>query len=297
MSNNSTDNSGEQTQQSTLQQQNDEAFITELYNEVSQEPQSQPSELLDQRIINAAHKAINKSNKPIRKNPINWYSTLATAASLTLVVSLVALQKDNILPNEHADIILKQDAVVKEPINRTSEIESFIEQEIIAERIDYQEQPSYSSLSGQSSGTAAKQAKMANSERTLRAMQYKNQIQLAKQKTATQKTTTQAMALSPAGMSLAEREQKHTIMSLSIKQFQQYTLLNKTLSPKHQWLWSLHLESDAEYIIYIAQDKQRLTYRLDKTSFKIIGTPQNDLKELALKNKILPKILILNTNN
>ena len=55
--------------------------------------------------------------------------------------------------------------------------------------------------------------------------------------------------------------------------------------------------NDTEYIIYIAQDKQRLAYRLDKTSFKIIGAPQNDLKELALKNKTLSKIIILNTNN
>ena len=58
MSNKYTDNNDKQTHNAILQQQNDEAFINELYNEVSEEDQSQPSELLDQRIINAAHKAL-----------------------------------------------------------------------------------------------------------------------------------------------------------------------------------------------------------------------------------------------
>jgi len=82
----------------------DEAFIDSLYAELKAENE-QPSELLDQRIISAAKKAI--STKPQQKtqsstkvkSTINkiqikpvWYVSLASAASVFLVVSLVINQ-------------------------------------------------------------------------------------------------------------------------------------------------------------------------------------------------------------
>ncbi|NQZ22134.1 MAG: hypothetical protein HRT53_08770 [Colwellia sp.] len=298
MSTNHTGNNDKQTQKSTLQQQSNEAFIDELYDEVSQEQQSQPSELLDQRILSAAHKAINKSDKSKRNNHITWYSMLATAASITLVVSLVVLQQANILPNEQADIILKKDLILKNPINAVSDIESFSVQEVIAEQIDYQEEASYSARSGQMANSVANNTKVAVNERTLRAMQYKQHSQLAKQKPVAQMVTLAPVAgkfFAKIGPAL---EKKQTIMSLSIKQFQQYTLSNKTLDAKNQWLWSLHSENDMAYIINIYQDKQQsLPYRLDKNSFKIIAIHQNDSNELLLKNKALSMVIILNTNN
>lgn len=298
MSNNHTDNNDKQTKKSILQQQSDEAFINDLYEEVSQEPQSQPSELLDQRILSAAHKAINKSDKSKRHNHITWYSTLATAASITLVVSLVALQQGNILPNEQAGPILKKDLILKKPINSAYDFESLAAEEVMAEQIESQKQPSYSAISGQVASSGAKNTKVAVNERTLRAMQYKKHSQLAKQK-----TVTQMMTLSPVTVSsLAEidqaQEEKHTIMPLTIKQFQQYTLLNKTLHTKNQWLWSLKSESDMEYIINIFQDKQQsLPYRLDKNTFKIIDSHNVNPDGLLLKNKGLSNKIILNTSN
>ncbi len=300
MSTNHTDNNDKETDKSTLQQQSDEAFINHLYDEVSQNQQSQPSELLDKRILSAAHKAINKSNKPDKKSHVTWYSTLATAASLTLVVSLVVLQQANILPNEQVDSIQIKDAAFKKSTNAVSDLESFTDQEIMAEQVDYQEEPSYSAISRQVASSVVKDRKVPSSEKNLRAMQYKKQSQLAKQK-----TVVPMMALSQVKVKvkpLAEtgqiQENDLTIRYLSIKQFQQYTLSNKTLNVKNQWLWSLHSESDMEYVINIFQENQRpLQYRLDRNIFKIIDSHQINSKKISLRNNGLSKIIILNTNN
>jgi len=307
MSTNHTDDNDKETQKLTLQQQSDEAFINQLYDDVSQEHQSQPSELLDKRILSAAHKAINKSNNPDKKSHVTWYSTLATAASLTLVVSLVVLQQDNILPNEQADRIQVKDVTFKKPINAvsakesinpTSVKESFVDQEVMAEQIDYKAEPSYSALSGQMESSVATDGKVAVSERTLRATQYKKQSNSAKQK-----NIAQMMALPPViNNNITEigqaQEKDLAIRYLSIKQFQQYTLSNKTLHANNQWLWSLKSENDMEYIINVFQgEQQSLAFRLGKDNFKVINAHQDTSKILSLKNKSLPKVVILNTNN
>ncbi len=307
MSTNHTDNNDKEAQESRFQQQSDEVLINQLYDEVSQEPQSQPSELLDKRILSAAHKAINKSNKPARKSHVTWYTSLATAASLTLVVSLVVHQQSNILPNEQADSIQTTDVTFKKSINAvsakesnnpTSVKESFADQEVMAEQIDYKAEPSYSALSGQNASSVARDRKVAVSERTLRAMQYKKQSKSAKQKNVAQMMAMPPVLNKPIAEIAQAQEKDLTIRYLSIKQFQQYILSNKTLDVKNQWLWSLHSESDMEYIINVFQDNQQsLAFRLDKDNFKVIGIHQDTSKELSLKNKLLSKAIILNTNN
>jgi hypothetical protein len=307
MSINRTDNNDKETQESRFQQQSDEAFINRLYDEVSQEAQSQPSELLDKRILSAAHKAINKSKKTNKKSHVSWYSTLATAASLMLVVSLVVLQQANILPSEQVDSTQVKGVAFKKPmnagsakesINPTYVKESFADQEVMTEQIDYKAEPSYSALSGQMASSVARDRKVAVNERTLRAMQYKKQAQLSKQL-----AVAPMMALPPViDKSRAEiakaQEKDQTIKYLSIKQFQKYTLSNKTLDVKNQWLWSLRSESDMEYIINLFQGNQKsLAFRLGKDKFKVIGTDQDTNKKSSLKNKQLYKTIILNTNN
>jgi len=307
MSTNHTDDNDKETQKLTLQQQSDEAFINQLYDDVSQEHQSQPSELLDKRILSAAHKAINKSNNPDKKSHVTWYSTLATAASLTLVVSLVVLQQDNILPNEQADRIQVTDVTfkksinavsAKESINPTSVKESFADQEVMAEQIDYKAEPSYSALSGQMESSVATDRKLPVSERTLRAKQYKKQSKLVKQKNVAQMMALPPVINKPIEEIGKAQEKDLTIKYLSIKQFQQYTLSNKTLHANNQWLWSLKSESDMEYVVNVFQDNQQsLPFRLVKDNFKIIGIHQDTPRILSLKNKPLSKVIILNTNN
>jgi len=298
MSTNHIENNGTETEKLTPQQQNDEAFINQLYDQVSQEQQIQPSELLDKRILNAAHKAINNSNKPNKKSHIAWYSTLATAASLTLVVSLVVLQQGNILPNEQTDTLQKTDIVLEEGINATSDLESTSPQDVMTEHFDYQKKPGYSAISEQVASSTIKKKQRATNERTLSAMQYKKQSKLVKQK-----NVAQMMALPPAANNLSAeigitQEKELSIRLLSIKQFQQYASSNKTLNFQNQWFWSLLSENDMEYIINIYQNKQPpIQYRLDKLSFKIIGIQPSDSEKLLLKNKALSKILILNTKN
>jgi len=307
MSTNHTDNNDKETQESRFQQQSDEAFINRLYDEVSQEAQSQPSELLDKRILSAAHKAINKSKKTNKKSHVSWYSTLATAASITLVVSLVVIQQANILPSEQVGSTQVKGVAfnksinagsAKESINPTSVKESFADQEVMAEQIDYKAEPSYSALSGQMASSVTRDRKVAVNERTLRAMQYKKQAQLSKQLAVAPMMALPPVIDKPRAEIAKAQEKDLTIKYLSIKQFQQYTLSNKTLDVKNQWLWSLHSESDMEYIINLFQgNQQSLAFRLGKDKFKVIGTDQDISKKLSLKNKPLSKAIILNTNN
>ena len=306
MSNKYTDNNDKQTHNAILQQQNDEAFINELYNEVSEEDQSQPSELLDQRIINASHKAVNTSNKPKGNNKFKWYSTLATAASLTLVISLVVLQQSNILPNEQANNMLKQGVVLQKPMASTSDNESFADQEVVVEQIDYQAQVGYSAMPSQVENAIATTTKISNTikiaakERMVRATQYEKKAQLSKQK-----SPERMMAESPVFMThsnqIEERkakEEKTEIIDLSIKQLQQYILLNENLNAEDRWLWSFESENDIEYIIDIFRDEEQyIQYRLDKAIFKIIEIPSQDLTILPLNRSILSKITIIKANN
>jgi len=300
MSNKHFDNKDKQTQALTLQQQSDEAFINELYDEVSQEDQSQPSELLDKRIISAAHKAINTSNKPIGKNNFIWYSKLATAASLTLVISLVALQQDNIFPNERAEIMLEKEVTIQESIKTAPEQASFSDKEIKAAKINFQDQTSDPQISTQMASPIGENTKLATNESIARTMQYEKQTQLLRQKSAKR-----MVASSPINMALTGKvkqeeisEKSHKIIVLSIKQFQQYTLSNKPLGNENQWFWSLSSESNIEYIIDVFQNNQRaFRYRLDKTKFKISDASEQKETNFSLKNKALSRVVILNTNN
>jgi len=300
MSNKHTDNKDKQTQTLTMQQQSDEAFINELYDEVSQEDQSQPSELLDKRIISAAHQAINTSNRPKRKSHFTWYSKLATAASVTLVISLVSLQQDNIPSNELADIMLNKGATLQESIKSELEKVPFSDEKTMTAELDFQEQANSPAISTQLASTIANDTKLVTNERVSRTMQYENKTMLSKQKSAKR-----MIASSPINMALIEKvkqeevsRKNHKIIVLSIKQFQQFTLSNKSLSTENQWLWSLSSESNMEYIIDIFQNNQLpLRYRLGKTTFKIIDTLEPEITNFSLKNKALSRVVILNTNN
>jgi hypothetical protein len=301
MPNKRTDNNDKQNHNATFQQRNDEVFIKELYDEVSQENQSQPSELLDQRIISAAHKAINKSNKLEKNKNLKWYSTLATAASLTLVISLVVLQQSNILPNEHANNIFKEGIAIQKPMASISDNASFAEQEIVAEEIDFQVQASYSAKPSQTPTPITNNTKMATKERMLRATQHEKQAHLTKQKSAEQ-----MMALSPMFMPRLKKTESEIdkdkvqkdeteTMYLSVKQLRKYTFLNKSLITENQWLWYLSSESDVEYIINIFQKNQQpLQYRLNKTIFNIVETTDQALTIVTLNNRNLSDIMIIN---
>jgi len=292
MSNNYNDNNGKQTQKSTAQQQSDEAFINQLYDEVSQGQQNQPSELLDQRILSAAHKVINKSKTPDKKSHITWYSSLATAASLTLVVSLVVLQQANILSNEQADSMQVKDVEIQKPINLVNNTESFAEQEIVPEIVHFQERASFSSVTN----SIADKAKEAPNKGVMRTMQYEKQNQLA-----TKILAKPIMASSPKTIQLLEKSEqpvKTEIMALSTEQLQQYLQSNKALKTQNQWRWSLNSENDVEYIIDIFnKDQQPLQYRLDKRIFKILDIPEQNLTKRPLNSRPLSNITILAENN
>lgn len=263
MSNKHADNNDKQTQTSAMQQQSDEAFINELYNEVSEENQSQPSELLDQRIINAAHKATQKTKKTKIKSTTTWYSAIATAASLTLVVSLVVMQKSNVPPNEQAEMRFMKEPSFQKSVASSDKNDSLADTEVM------------------------------NEQSFVRAMHYKEKTQLAKQKSV-ERMMVSPPANSPLLAKLAqtpEGQKKHKIIFLSIKQYHQYILSNKDLAMKNKWLWSLDSESDTEYTIDIFQnDQQPLQYRLDKSIFEIKGLAKHNSKQALSKISILNSI-------
>jgi hypothetical protein len=307
MSNKHTDNNDKHTEQLALQQQSDEAFMNELYNEVALEDHSHPSELLDQRIISAAHKATQQTKTKKEKSKITWYSSLATAASLTLVISLVVLQQSNILPNEQANIMLKKGIILQKDIPSANDNDSFADREVVAEQIDFKDKASYSAISSElnspvvspTARTVTNITKVASAEKVVRAAQYKKQTVLAKQKAAER-----VIHLPPASMQFIEKielnnsiKDERPITKLSIKQFQQYIFSNKTLGSKYQWLWSLHSENDMVLIIDIFQNNQQpLRYRLTKDTYQIIDVPTDNLKKLPFKNRELSEVIILNTN-
>ena len=297
MSNKHADNNDKQTQTAALRQQSDEAFINGLYNEVSQEDHSHPSELLDQRIISAAHKAVNTPNKAKSNRNSKWYSSLATAASLTLVISLVVLQKGNILPDEQALIPIEKGMTLQRTIKPTNDSEYFVDQEIETEEINFQPSSNSPTISSKMASPITNNVKAAAKEKIARAIQTKKQAQLSKQKSAERIMIAPPVShvllteLSPS----TEFHKEHEVIPLSIKQFQQYILSNNNLTAERQWLWALSSENDMAYMISIYQKKlQPLQYRLDKSIYKIITAPSKDNKEPSLKNKNLLEITIIN---
>jgi hypothetical protein len=297
MSNKHADNNDKQTQTSALQQQSDETFINELYNEVSEENQSQPSELLDQRIINAAHKAVNTPNKPKSNRNFKWYSSLATAASLTLVISLVVLQKGNILPNEQAGTPIEKGITLQKSIKPANDNEYFADQEIETEKINFQQSTNYSAVSSKMANPITNNIKASSQEKIVRAIESKKQAQLGKQKSAERMMPSPSVSrvLLAELARTPEVHEEHKVISLSIKQFQQYILSNNDLSAERQWLWALKSENDMAYMISIYQNKlQPLQYRLDKSTYKIIAISNKHNKEPSLKSKNSLEITIIN---
>ncbi len=113
----------------------DEAFVDSLYAELEAENE-QPSELLDHRIISAAHKAVStkyqqetKNNteiistvNKIRIKPV-WYVSLASAASFILVVSLVITQGDNLNVGFENTMAVPEESQVQKEFSRAATIE------------------------------------------------------------------------------------------------------------------------------------------------------------------------------
>jgi len=108
----------------------DEAFINSLYEEVQleesnqqssiQHSTSQPSEMLNKRIINAAHHAVkveNTTTNTQKTSRFTWVSGLASAASLTLVISLVVRQQGEILPPAESAIPMSASQPLAAPLS------------------------------------------------------------------------------------------------------------------------------------------------------------------------------------
>jgi len=284
------------------QQQSDEAFIHALYDEISEEhQQGQPSEILDQRILSAAHEAIDprraSTSKPIRKSKFTWYSSLATAASLMLVVSLVLTQQGNILLNDQSELMPEDNVSLPKESTEKFDYSVLANQEVLTEKSNFRTKANYSAKSKDLPTYPKATLRAITKEKTAQQARYTRESK--------KKSVQQLMAAAPDNVQFIAKkelelktEQEIKVIILTTEQFQQYTKLNKGLATEQQWFWSIQSVNNEEYIIDIFQKNQiALRYSLNKTIFNIIDPTSNNSKRSSRTKQALSKITILNTSN
>ncbi len=283
----------------------DEKFIDALYAELEMELESaqkntqqselttepteklfteQPSASLDQRILAAAHKAVDSSPKAIglageksskiRKSRA-WHVPLSLAASTVLVVSLVVNQgEESVLPN--GDIMLEPITVHAEQALSTKRV-GIAERNVMAQgqSREFAMQSSHQAKKNanpliQESVQVAKRApvyvarknehEVADAMVALQAVQApENSISSDKR---TRAITREEMTVLQEKSSASKLAGLNTVPLLSLQQYQLYKKQNQ------QWL--LRNESEQYYLIDVFASKQKVTqYKLLKKHFII----------------------------
>ena len=284
---------------------NDEAFIDALYADIesieinnteisNKAAVDQPSKELDQRILNAAHKAVAhavekekaqvvelanvKSVKSVtnskRKKLFAWTVPLASAASLVLVVSLVVNQNDEQIMTIDNDIIL-QDATqsaMQSPVPIAVQSELLLESKMAAKY-------KVVTLAQQKQLEQRKQRKKMQSKMESRAEQKRQQQSTSMLSFADIEATKTSIL---AATSVVKNDS--AINEKPILTHQQFLLFEK-----QQKYWILVSENEHDYVINIFDNKndsaQFIQYKLLKESFhlKKLVTQINSGKKLLLK--------------
>jgi len=297
----------------------DEKFIDALYAELEIELENaqekeistnstdklfteQPSASLDQRILTAAHNAIDSTPKTIDlvgKKPSKigksraWHVPLSLAASTVLVVSLVVNQgEESILPSR--DIV---------PVPRTVQVEPALSNESVggAERKMMAKGQSQK-LAKQSTRQAKENASAlleAQKQRTMEVESKHNDdfsvevlaLQAVKSRENSMSPdkhvrgiTTKEMATLKERSSASKLESTNPMLLLSLQQYQLYKEKNK------QWL--LRSESEQYYVIDVfATNQKTIQYKLLKKHFNINVLTRNlaDVLVNSLTNEVEQK--------
>lgn len=283
----------------------DEQFIAALYaeletklesaqkNELTTNPSDsrfteQPSESLDQRILAAAHKAVDSSPKVIDlagekssiiRNSRAWHVPFGLAASTVLVVSLVVNQgEESVLPNR--DVMLAPRTVQAEQALSTKRVG-------IAER-NVMAQGQSRDLAKQSSHQAKKNAStlIEESVHALAQVSAQPPVQAARKqehKVAVEmpalpdfkappsrispdeqvrRIASEEMATLKEKSSFSKLEGSIPMILLSLQQYQLFKKQNKQ--------WFLRNESEQYYVIDVFDSEQKATqYKLLKKHFNI----------------------------
>jgi hypothetical protein len=292
-------------QQTQLQE--DEAFINTLYQQFPADEDQQPSEFLDKRIIKAAYQAVAAEPTKTNKKKITWFHSLATAASLTLVISLVVQQQSHILPSVDTSTNLVSNGQKDKKIS---------DNEIVT-------------VEAVAAFSAAKP--MMNNEIThdsYASTQYDKQMVIAQpmmaKKRMIKQQSAQAKSLAPTVITLKNQSRKidnkgvrpaaeiqkinqqefavakrsppvkvGTVQKLTIAQYQLYTVQNTQLSEEEKIMWSLiNAQADSYYITIYLPDNNTVSYRLAKTQFKLNALLLNTNDKHIINKQMLSEIIL-----
>jgi len=313
---------GHDHQQTQLQE--DEAFIDALYQQLPADKDQQPSDFLDKRIIKAAYQAVATEPTKINKRKITWFHFLATAASLTLVISLVVQQQSHILPpvDTSADLVsssqknkqssddemiveaVEEFSVTKPMMENTSTNDSYaatqydqqmaITQPVMINSIAPKSISARQSMTTQQSALASPLAPTAltsivtvvkNQPRKLEKKSYQSTAKI-------QQINQQAFAMTKRSSPVNAA----TVQKLTLAQYRIYREQDAQLSAENKLRWSLISEqTDSYYITIYLSDNNTASYRLAKTDFRLNTLPvkthdkqtpnKQDFSEIILKNE------------
>lgn len=271
------------------QLQDDEAFINSLYQEIDQSDESSSSEMLDKRIISAAHKAVSDKAKQKKNKKFTWYHTLATAASLTLVVTLVFHQQSNVLPPieqsyELADESIKESSELLGK-NDTEMMRAAPTATISADTVPQAKLMTYA----RKNAAGEKKERQVNTQLTqIKSAQPKGVVnqEVALYAAKPQNRSINSIELkqeNTLSLALSDSEQVTSVKLLTHQMLLNYKKLNSQLINNEKYYWSLRSEQNNDYNIMIfSKESGSLSYRLPKVDFTIDKEVTIDDKQIAL---------------
>jgi hypothetical protein len=299
-------------QQTQLQE--DEAFIKTLYQQFPADEDQQPSEFLDKRIIKAAYQAVAAEPTKTNKKKITWFHSLATAASLTLVISLVVQQQSHILPSVDTSTnlisngqkdkqISDNEIMTVESVAAFSAAKPMMDNEITHDSYastQYDKQMVIAQPMMAKKGMIKQQSAQAKSlaptSLTSTVITLKNQSRKIEKKGV--RPAAEIQKINQQEFAVAKRSppvKVGTVQKLTIAQYQLYTVQNTQLSEEEKIMWSLiNAQADSYYITIYLPDNNTVSYRLAKTQFKLNALLLNTQDKHIINKQMLSEIILTN---
>ena len=300
--------------QQQTQMQEDEVFINALYQQLPPDEEQQPSEFLDKRVIKAAYQAVAPEPTKVGKRKITWFNSLATAASLTLVISLVVQQQNQILPSVDTSTNLvsnsqkdKQSSddemMIVEAVAAFSAAKPMMDNEITNDgyaTTQHDKQMTIAQPITATKSTIKQQRALTKSltpaPLTSIIMAVKNQSPKIENKSY--QPAAKIQQISQTEFAAAKRSSPvkgATAQRLTIAQYQLYTVQNTQFSAENKLMWSLNNEqADSYYITIYLPDNNTASYRLAKTQFKLNVLSVKTHDRHILNKRIFSKIILKN---
>ncbi len=274
------------------QLQDDEAFINALYQGVEQSDEPKTSEILDKRIIAAAHKAVSEQPKKKKGKKLTWVHTLATAASLTLVVTLVFNQQSNILPPIEQSFELADESL-KEGIKQASPNDLEMMQAVPPSKVTQDTAPKPKLMTYARKEASLSEKKKQQMSTQLAQIKSERRDKAAILAVATQSRSDEAeTSIKTKALALAEPLETSVHKKLTTEKLLNYIALNTQLNTEKKYYWSLQSEQNDYFTILIfSSDSKPVYYHLPKADFVIDKEVTIDNKELDIDKISINRML------